>query len=354
MVLDKAQVSDIHCKRLRKQNSNPRGSQITLRELASRVGVSTSTASRALNQNTAISEDVRKRVLRAAHEANYVRNSMARSLALRRSHILGLIVPSIANPFFSELARGAHDAAYQRGYVVTLCDTQRSQEREDLYVSTMLQSRMDGVIAAGNVLTAEHIKGLKQQKVSVVFAGRLSPATRDSGVSVDNVLVGSEATEYLIGKGHKNILFLGGAPESPANIDRQRGYEGAMARAELPPTVVSGEYSMECGFNEAARIASLKTRPSAVFAANDLIAIGLIMGLINAGLKVPGDVAVMGCDDIQMSALIKPALTTIHVPMYDIGVRATQLLFQQIENGEQGPPEMILLGCRLVVRESVG
>jgi len=330
------------------------GSQITLREIAKRVGVSTSTASRALNHNTTISEDVRKRVLRAATEANYVRNGPARSLALRRSHTIGLVVPSIANPFFSELARGAHDAAYERGYVVTLCDTQRSQGREDLYVRTMLQSRMDGVIAAGSVLSTEHIHSLKQQRVSVVFAGRLSPETKDSGVSVDNALVGREATEYLIGKKHEKILFLGGASYSPANIDRQRGYEESMSRNGLAPLVASGEYSMECGFAEAARIATLKSRPTAVFAASDLIAIGLIMGLINAGLKVPGDVAVMGCDDIHMSALIKPALSTIRVPMYDIGVRATQLLIRQIEGSEQGPPEMLLLGCSLVIRESAG
>ncbi len=105
---------------------------------------------------------------------------------------------------------------------------------------------------------------------------------------------------------------------------------------------------------EAERIAALKSRPTAAFAANDLIAIGLIMGLTNAGLKVPGDVAVVGCDDIQMSRLIRPALTTVHVPMYDIGVRATQVLLHQIEDGEQGPAELITLGCRLVIRESAG
>ncbi len=195
--------------------------------------MSASTASRALNQNTSISEAVRKRVLRAAQEANYVRNSMARGLALRRSHMIGLVVPSIANPFFSELARGAHDAAYERGYAVTLCDTQRSQGREDLYVRTMQQSRMDGVIAAGGVLTPEHIRSLKQQRVSVVLAGRLSHTTGDSGVSVDNVAIGSEATRYLIEKGHKKILFLGGSPDSPASMERQRGYEDAVKHSAV-------------------------------------------------------------------------------------------------------------------------
>jgi DNA-binding LacI/PurR family transcriptional regulator len=325
-----------------------------LRELALRVGVSTSTASRALNQNTAISEEVRKRVLRAAQEANYIPNSLARGLALRRSHLIGLVVPSIGNPFFAEIARGAHDAAYERGYVVTLCDTQRNKAREDLFVQTLLQSGVDGIIVTGGVLSPEHIHGLKQNKLPLVLAGRRSSGSGDSGVSVDNIAVGHEATSYLIQKGHQEILYLSGAVDSSASKDRQRGYEDAMETHGLKPLVVRGDYSMESGFEEASRIASLKNPPTAVFAANDMLAIGLIMGLINLGIKVPGDIAVVGCDDIPMGALIRPALTTVHVPMYDIGVRATQLLLRAMEGGTSGPAESILLDCKMVVRDSAG
>jgi DNA-binding LacI/PurR family transcriptional regulator len=345
----------INCNRLRKDGigteTEPR---MTLRELAKRVGVSTSTASRALNQNTAISEEVRKRVLRAAQETNYIPNSMARGLALRRSHLIGLVVPSIGNPFFAEIARGAHDASYERGYVVTLCDTQRSRSREDLFVQTLLQSRVDGVIVTGGVLTPEHLQGLKQHKLPVVLAGRRSSGTGYSGVSVDNVAVGQEATRYLIEKGHRKILYISGPLESPASRDRQRGYEDAMQAHGLKASTVQGDFSMEFGFEEAARIASQKTPPTAVFAANDMLAIGLIMGLVNLGLKVPGDIAVIGCDDIPMGALIRPALTTMHVPMYDIGARSMQLLLRSIEGNNQGPAESILLDCKLAVRDSAG
>lgn len=328
--------------------------RITLRELAQRVGVSTSTASRALNQNTAISEEVRKRVLRAAQEANYIPNSLARGLALRRSHLIGLVVPSISNPFFAEIARGAHEAAYERGYVVTLCDTQRSKAREDLFVQTLLRSGVDGVIVTGGVLSPEHIQGLRQHHLPLVFAGRRSSGTGESGVSVDNIAAGFEATCFLIGKGHREILYLSGAAESLASKDRQRGYEDAMEAHGLALSIVHGEFSMESGFEEASRIAGLKKPPSAVFAANDMLAIGLILGLINLGVKVPADLAVMGCDDMPMGALIRPALTTVHVPMYDIGARATQLLLRAMEGDTNRPAESILLESRLVIRDSAG
>jgi len=318
------------------------------------VGVSTSTASRALNQNTAISEEVRKRVLRAAEEANYIPNSLARGLALRRSHLIGLVVPSISNPFFAEIARGAHEAAYERGYVVTLCDTQRNKAREDLFVQTLLRSGVDGVIVTGGVLSPEHIQGLRQHHLPLVFAGRRSSGTGESGVSVDNIAAGHEATRFLIGKGHREILYLSGAAESLASKDRERGYEDAMESHGLAPSVVRGDYSMESGFEEASRIAGSKNPPSAVFAANDMLAIGLILGLINLGVKVPNDLAVAGCDDVPMGALIRPALTTVHVPMYDIGVRATQLLLRAMEGDTDGPAESILLESRLVSRDSEG
>jgi LacI family transcriptional regulator len=325
----------------------------TLRELAKIVGVSTSTASRALNHNTAISEDVRRKVLRAAQETNYIPNSLARGLALKRSHLVGLVVPSIANPFFAEIARGAHDAAYEKGYVVTLCDTQRDKGREELFTRSLLRSRVDGVIVTGGGMTPENMQMLKQQNLPVVFAGRRSSGSGESGVAVDNVAVGSEATEYVIGRGHKKIVYLSGPPDSPASKDRQRGYMDAMEGHGLSPTVVRGDFSMEGGFHEAARIATAKARPTAVFAANDMLAIGLIMGLVNLGLKVPEDIAVVGCDDIPMGALIKPALTTVRVPMYDIGARAMELLLRLLEE-EKRPAESILLNCQLMVRESAG
>jgi LacI family transcriptional regulator, galactose operon repressor len=324
----------------------------TLRDLAKTVGVSASTASRALNNNSAISEEIRKRVFKAAKEANYIPNSLARGLALKRSQLIGLVVPSIANPFFAEILRGANDIAQQKGYVVALCDTQRSREREELFSERLLQSQVDGIIVTGSVMLEERIREWRQRSIPLVLAGRRSAGLGFSGVSVDDISAGYQATQYLLSKGHKKILFLGGAADSAATKDRQRGYLDAMETRGLTPLTSYGNYTMEFGFKEAAEIAKSANRPDAVFAANDLIAIGLIMGLAGFGVSVPNDLAVIGCDDIPMGALIRPALTSVQIPMYEIGVRAMGLLLQTLENGESARAESILLDCQLVIRAS--
>lgn len=318
------------------------------------VGVSTSTASRALNQNSAISEEVRKRVLRAAQETDYVPNSLARGLALRQSNLIGLLVPSTASPFFAEIARGAHDAAYEEGYVVTLWDTHRRGDQAEMFARSMLRSGVDGAIIAAGAMPPEQIQSLKRQNLPLVLVGRRYPGSRDSSVSVDNVAVGFEATSYLIQKGHRQIAYFTGPADSPGSRDRQRGYQDVMETHGLAPFSIPGDYTMECGFQEATRIAGAGTPYTAVFAANDMLAIGLIIGLINLGMKVPQDVAVVGCDDVPMGALMRPSLTTVRIPMYEIGARAMRVLLRSLRGEQEGPAESVLLECELIVRESAG
>jgi len=326
----------------------------TMRDLARLLGVSTSTVSRALNHHDAISEETRERIIKAAQVNHYIRNSVARGLALKRSQLVGLMVPDIGNPFFAEVARGAHDVAYDKSFVVALCDTQRSAEREELFSRTLMGSQVAGLILTGGVIPEDRLHQWKRLAVPMVLAGRKSAGLGLSGVSVDNVAVGQQATRYLVSLGHEKILFLGGPVDSPASRDRQRGYMDVMEDNGLTPAVVQGKYTMESGFQQAAMLEKSRRRITAVFAANDMMAIGLIMGLIGLGVKVPGDVSVVGCDDISMSALVKPALTTIRVPMYEIGMRAMELLLQVLKDGERGAARSILLDCELVVRESAG
>jgi LacI family transcriptional regulator len=324
----------------------------TLRDLARTVGVSASTASRALNNNTAISEEIRRKIFKAAKEAHYIPNSMARGLALKRSQLIGLLVPSIANPFFAEILRGAHDVAQQNGYVVALCDTQRNREREELFSERLLQSQVDGIIVTGSVMLEERIHEWRQRNIPVVLAGRRSAGLGFSGISVDDVSAGYQATQYLISRGCGKILFFGGTADSPATRDRQRGYMDALETRGLAPLVSFGDYSMESGFKEASTLAQSANRPDAVFAANDMMAIGLIMGLAGFGVKVPDDIAVVGCDDIPMGALIRPALTSVQIPMYEIGARSMGLLMKTLNKEETPRAESILLDCQLIIRDS--
>lgn len=325
----------------------------TLRDLARIVGVSASTASRALNNSPAISEEIRRKVVKAAEEANYIPNNLARGLALKRSQMIGLLVPSIANPFFAEVSRGAHDAAHRESYVIALCDTQRDQGRAELFSERLLQSQVDGVVVAGSVLPLDRLAAWRQRHIPLVLAGQRAPGTGFSSVAVDDISAGFQATRHLIDRGRRRVLFLGGGAESQATRDRKRGYLEAIEGAQLQPAIVYGDYSMESGFQQATRIAQLPSaRPDAIFAANDLMAIGLILGLAGEGVKVPEEIAVMGCDDIPMGALIRPALSTIRIPMYEIGERALGALFHILENGEDGPAESILLDSRPVIRDS--
>jgi len=334
------------------QPSNGKDRRPTLRDIAKMVGISPSTASRALNNNTAISEEIRKRVFKAARESNYIPNSLARGLALKRSRLVGLLVPSIANPFFAEVSRGAHDMAWERSYVVALCDTQRSFDREEALSQRLLQSQVDGVIVAGGVMPEARIRNWRQSDVPLVLAGRRVAGSGFSSVAVDDASAGYQATEYLLSKGRRKVVFFAGPFDSPATRDRHRGYLEAMEARGLAPALSQGDYSMERGFQEAAKIVESPNRPDAVFAANDLMAIGLIMGLAGFGVRVPDDIAIMGCDDIPMGALIKPALSTVRIPMYEMGQRAMALLLHILENGENGTAESILLDTQLAIRES--
>jgi LacI family transcriptional regulator len=324
----------------------------TLRDLARTVGVSASTASRALNNSTAISEEIRRKVFKAAKDAHYIPNSMARGLALKRSHLIGLLVPSIANPFFAEILRGAHDVAQQNGYVVALCDTQRSRERERLFSERLLESQVDGIIVTGSVTLEERMQEWRQRNIPVVLAGRRSSGMGFSGISVDDVSAGYQATQHLLSKGLKKILFFGGTADSTATRERQRGYLDAIEARGLSPLFSHGDFTMESGFREASALAQSGNRPDAVFAANDMMAIGLIMGLAGFGIKVPDDIAVIGCDDIPMGALIRPALTSVQIPMYEIGARSMHMLLEVLNNEKTPRTESILLDCQLIIRDS--
>ena len=323
-----------------------------MRDIANRLGVSTSTVSRVLNDHSAISVETREKIWKAVGEARYIRNAVARGLALKSSHLVGLIVSSISNPFFSEIARGAHDVAQQKSYVIALCNTERKVEKEELFSQTLLEAQVAGMIFAGGSMGEEHLKRLRELHVPFVMAGRRSTGLKVAGVGVDNVAVGYQATQHLIGLGHKKIMFVSGPSDSATSRDRERGYLDAMRANGFSPLVAEGDFKMESGFSLASRLMESKNRPTAIFAANDMMAIGIILGLTNFGLKIPGDLAVVGCDDIPMASLIKPALTTIRVPMYEIGARAMELLLALLNGEQRIPSQSVLLGCELVVRES--
>lgn len=324
----------------------------TMRDIARRLGVSVSTVSRALNNRPVISRKTKERVWKAIEKSGYIRNNLARGLTLKTSHLIGVMLSDISNPFFSEIARGVHDVARREGYVIALCNTERKVENEAAFARTLLENQVDGLIFVGGTMGEQHLKELEENDVPFVIAGRRSSQLKVPSVAVDNIVVGYQATQHLIGLGHKRILFVSGPPDSATSRDRRAGYEQAMRANQLEPLVFEGNFKMESGFSLAPELIGMKRRPSAVFAANDLMAIGLILGATNLGLNVPRDLAVVGCDDIPMASLIKPTLTTIRLPMYEIGARAMEMLAARLNGQKAMASQTILLGSELIVRES--
>jgi DNA-binding LacI/PurR family transcriptional regulator len=326
----------------------------TMRDLAQDLGVSVSTVSRALNNRSVISAETRARVWKAVEASGYIKNNLARGLALKTSHLIGVMVSDISNPFFSEIARGVHDVARGKSYVIALCNTERRVENEEIFSRTLLENQIAGLIFVGGAMGEEHLRKLRENHVPFVIAGRRSSGLSMPTVAVDNMAVGYQATQHLVGLGHRKIMFLSGPSDSATSRDRQQGHMQVMQANGYAPLVAEGDFKMETGFSLASRLAKMnqKKRPTAVFAANDMMAIGLILGLTNQGLKIPKDLAVVGCDDIPMAKLIKPTLTTIRVPMYEIGARAMDMLMALLE-GKQSPiVQTLLLGSEVVIRES--
>lgn len=326
--------------------------RVKLKDLASELGLSESTVSRALNGFTVISPETRDLVREAAEKNGYIRNNVARGLALQRSHLIGMMVSDIANPFFSEVARGVHDVAQEQGYVVALCNTERKVEKEDALAQALLANQVAGFIFVGGTMGDTHLKKLQAQQIPFVTAGRRIRGLHVPTVAVDNVAVGYMATQHLIGLGHKKILYLCGSDNSATSRDRQRGYEDAMQSKGYPSQQASGDFKIEDGFVLAEKLVKEKRRPTAVFAANDRMAVGLVLGLMNLGLKVPDDLAIVGCDDIPLASMVRPKLTTVRVPMYEIGARAMRTLLGVINEPAENKADTVLLGCELVVRGS--
>ncbi|MFN7949723.1 MAG: LacI family DNA-binding transcriptional regulator [Blastocatellia bacterium] len=326
--------------------------RVKLKDLASELGLSESTVSRALNDLTIISPETRSLVQEAATKSGYIRNNVARGLALRQSHLIGMMVSDIANPFFSEVARGVHDVAQEHSYVVALCNTERRVEREDALSQALLANQVAGLIFVGGTMGETHLERLQKQGIPFVIAGRRIRGLHVPTIAVDNVAVGYMATQHLIGLGHKKIMYLSGSANSATSRDRQRGYEDAMQSKGYALQLAGGNFKIEDGFVLAEQLVQEKRRPTAVFAANDRMAVGLVLGLINLGLKVPDDLAIVGCDDIPLASMVRPKLTTIRVPMYEIGARAMRTLLGVINAPQEIKADTVLLGCELVVRGS--
>ncbi|KFL16347.1 LacI family transcriptional regulator [Geobacillus stearothermophilus] len=327
----------------------------SIKDVAKRANVSTATVSRVLRNTGNVTEETRQRVLEAIEALNYQPNVLGRYLRRMETETVLVVVPDITNPFFSKVLRGIEAVALEHGYQVLLGDTQNDVRLEEQYLNLLPQRQVDGMIFLTARIRKELVEEMARQFPIVLACEYLEGADIPT-VSIDNISSARKATEHLIRLGHCRIAHLSGPMNIILSRDRLRGYQQALAQHELEADaalVQEGDFTYESGYNLTLKLLALEKPPTAIFAANDEMAIGAIKAVRHRGGRVPDDVAVVGFDDIQMAAIFEPSLTTIAQPMFEIGQKAMELLLALIE-GTSARRRQLVLPDRLVIRDSCG
>ncbi len=329
----------------------------TITDVASEAGVHPSTVSRVLNGHAGsmIAPATRQRVLDAADRLGYRPSALARSLRLQRTLTLGMLVPDITNPFFSSIIKGAEDAARERGYNLILCNSEDEPEREATYLRVLRQRQVDGLLIASSQMADDTIAELREEAFPFVLLNRATQDARDLAVVVDNHAAAVEVVAHLAALGHRRVGHIAGPQNTTTGVDRLEGYRAgvlAYGLADEPALVVEAEaFSEEAGHQALGILRDGPARPTAVFAANDLIAIGMLKRLREIGARVPRDLSIVGFNDIPLAGLLEPALTTVRVPQLEMGVAGAHLLIDRLE-GRPIVDVRLTLPTELVIRGS--
>lgn len=330
---------------------------VTIEYIARLANVSKATVSRVINNKMdGVGTETRARVQAVIDQCAYKPNLLARGVATSKTKTIGLIVPDITNPFFPAVVKSIEAYASMHGYTVILCNTDSSPEKEKKSISTLIANRVDGVILA-TTRDAHSDKNQEFEKYSipcVLFDRRLNSDNFGVGVFVDNEYAFYVATEMLIMHGNKSIAFVKGPDNLSTSSERLDGYRSALKQYNLPydpMLVVEGDFSFAGGYNATHYLIENHAVFSAVLASNDTIAIGVIKALHEAHCKIPEEVEVVGFDNISISEMVDPPLTTMEQPIYELGSRAAEALIALIEGRTMDEPN-IRLEAKLVLRQS--
>ncbi|MGH3374526.1 MAG: LacI family DNA-binding transcriptional regulator [Actinoallomurus sp.] len=329
---------------------------VGIKEVARRAGVSPGTVSNVLNRPERVAAETRSRVERAIDELGFVRNGSASTLRAGQSRAVGLVVLDVGNPFFVEVARGVEDVVSDRDHAVILCNSGESPEKEARNLRVLAEQRVRGVLITPALDDASSLRQLRDRGVAVVFVDHHASGDVCS-VAVDDVAGGVLATGHLIARGARRIAFVSGPVSIRQCSDRRQGALRAMEEAGLPPgdlaDVLVPEMNAHGGRLAAERLLD-GGLPDAIFCANDLLALGVLRVLLQAGVRVPEDVAIIGYDDIEFTSAAAVPLSSIRQPTYQLGKIATELLLEECDDPEGHAHQQIMFQPELVVRESSG
>lgn len=335
-----------------------RATDVTIKDVASLAGVSPMTVSRVINGSHRVSPDTQRRVQDAIEQLGYIPSRLARGLSARKTGTLAVIVPDVANPFFTLIVRAAEDVARRSTYRVILCDTRADLAVERDVIEELIAHRVEGIaIAPVSDRSKPHLERLARFGVPFMLIDRTVAGMNSDAVVGDSVGGAQRLVEHLIGLGHRRIGLIVETDDVSSARERRRGYEAAVAAAGLPldPALVEVQTpDPDGGFAGMRRLLAIAERPSAVFAVNNLVALGAIEAVRSAGLEVPDDVALVCFDDIEYASRLYPFLTALEQPAETFGTLGTQLLLERIQGRGPARDHVVVLPGRLTVRRSCG
>ncbi|NBM14610.1 LacI family DNA-binding transcriptional regulator [Streptomyces sp. GC420] len=330
---------------------------VGIKDVARVAGVSVGTVSNVINRPESVAEETRARVLSTIDRLGYVRSESARQLRAGRSRIISLLVLDMANPFFVDVASGAERAARDAGLGVMLCNSGQSAEEEAEYLGLFSEQRVRGMLITPVDPTGRNLRAFRRHGIPYVLVDRVGPSSEGCSVSVDDITGGELAVRHLIAQGHTGIAYVSGPMHLQQCQDRRAGALRALAEAGLPAErlrpVEAERLDVAAGRDSGARLLGMSSRPTAVFCANDLLALGVLQALYGAGVSVPDDVALVGYDDIEFASAAAVPLTSVRQPAFQMGRLAAELLIEETgDDAGEHRHQRIVLQPELVVRDS--
>ena len=330
-----------------------------IKDLAALLNISATTVSRVLNGKAGtyrISPATSQKVLDAAEKFNYHPNRIAKGLRLERTETLGLVLPDIANPFFSSIAKSIEFESRQKGYSIILCDSLDSSLTEKVLLQLLAGRKVDGIILAPVGLKTDHITDFLNKGIPVVIIDRYLPDVPVSYITTDNYAGAKEAVEHMISRGHRNIACIQGITGISVNTDRVKGYKDALRKhgIRINNSLVSGsDFGEKNGYHQTMKLLKRKNVPSAILALSNLISLGVMRAVSEKGLKIPEDISLVSFDDQPYSEFLACPMTMVDQLKEEIGRSAVNILLEAIRDLNKDKREQIILKPRLIIRDSV-
>src|SRR5690625_209624 len=327
---------------------------ITIYDVAREANVSMATVSRVVNNNPNVKPSTRKKVLQTIERLGYRPNAVARGLASKKTTTVGAIIPDISSIFFAELARGIEDIATMYKYNIILSNSDQKKEKELQLINTMLEKQVDGILFMGGNITEEHVQHFSSSSAPVVLAATYDESGKIPSVNIDYEQAAYEVTKLLIDKGHQPPAYIGGDVNVRLEADKYEGYLRALKESSIDLNeqfVLFNNHSYKEGISAIEKLLSQSDKPRAVFVTSDEMAVGVIHGAQDLGYDVPNDLEVVGFDNTRIATMVRPTLSTIIQPMYDLGAVAMRLLTKYM-NKEEVTETNVILPHRIIERNS--